>query len=77
MNSCHPVEMLEVESVPSKAMLLVCCVLFPGLMFKKTNEERRVQSLQTTQSDPLNIRDSPHLKVPIRIYWYLKVRECN
>ena len=33
--------------------------------------------LQTSQSDPLSIRNSPHLKVSIRIYSYLKVMEGN
>ena len=41
-----------------------------------------VQSLrlQTSQSDPLSmlsIPNSPHMKVSICIYLYLKVRECN
>ena len=38
-----------------------------------------VQSLrlQTSQLDPRSIRNSPHLKVSIRIYSYLKVREGN
>ena len=39
----------------------------------------RVQSLrlQTSQSDPLSISNRQHLKVSIRIYSYLKVREGN
>ena len=50
-------------------------------MFKKTMmmNERWVQSLrlQTSQLDPLTIRNFPHLKVSIHIYSYLKAREGN
>ena len=34
-----------------------------------------VQSLRLQTSDPLSIRNSPHLKVSIRIDSYVKVRE--
>ena len=56
-----------------ETLLLFCCFFFPSMMFK-TND--RVQSLllQTSQSDS---RNSSHLKVSIRIYSYLKVREGN
>ena len=66
-----------------ETMLVICCFFFPGIMFiKKQNKwwmYDRVQSLrlQTSQSDPLSIRNSPHLKVSICIYSYLKVREGN
>ena len=33
--------------------------------------------LQTSQSDPLSIRNCPHLEVSIRTYSYLKVRGGN
>ena len=63
--------MSRVESVPSIDMLLL---LSRHNVFKKktTNDERTI-GLQT--SFPLSIRNSPHLKVSIRIYSYLKVRE--
>ena len=64
--------MFGAESVPSRDLLL----LFSRHNVKKkkrwTND--RVQSLRL-QTDPLSIRNSPHLKVSIRIYPYLKVRE--
>ena len=39
----------------------------------------RMQSLrmQTSQLDPISIRNSPHLKVSNRIHSFLKVREGN
>ena len=45
-------------------------------MLKKRWTNDRVQSLRL-QKDSLSIRNSPHLKVSIRIYSYLKVREGN
>ena len=69
--------MFEVESVPSRdnKKLLICCFFFPGIMFK-TNDERTI-GCKVSQSDLLSIRNSLHLKVSIRIYSYLKVREGN
>ena len=64
--------MFGVESVPSRGMLL----LLSRHNVKKRWKNDRVQSLRL-QTDPLSIRNSPHLKVSIRIYSYLKVREGN
>ena len=63
--------MFGVESVPSRDMLLL---LSRHNVKKKRWTNDRVQSLRL-QTDPLSIRNSPHLKVSIRIYSYLKVRE--
>ena len=69
--------MFEVESVPSSVPSLLLLLKFPGIMFKtKTNDERTI-GLQTSQSDPVSLCNSPHLKVSICIYSYLKVREGN
>ena len=61
-----------------ETLLLFCCFFFPGIMFK-TNDRVQLLRLQTSQSDPLSMRNSPHLKVHIyiRIYSHLKVREGN
>ena len=62
--------MFGVESVPSRDMLL----FLSSHNVKKRLTNDRVQSLRL-QTDPLSIRKSPHIKVSIRIYSYLKVRE--
>ena len=69
--------MFEVESVPSRdnKMLLICCFFFLGIMFK-TNGERTI-GCKVSQSDLLSIRNSLQIKVSIRIYSYLNVREGN
>ena len=64
--------MFGVENVPSRDMLL----LLSRHNVKKRWTNDRVQSLRL-QTDPLSKRNSPHLKVSIRIYSYLKVREGN
>ena len=64
--------MFGVESVSSRDILL----LLSRHNVKKRWTNDRVQSLRL-QSDSLRIYNSPHLKVSIRIYSYLKVREGN
>ena len=58
--------------MPSRDMLL----LLSRHNVKKRWTNGRVQSLRL-QTDPLSILNSSHLKVSIRIYSYLKVREGN
>ena len=65
--------MFGVESVPSRDMLLL-----PFRHNDKKNDGRTIGcKVLRLQTDPLSIRNSPHLKVSIRIYSYLKVREGN
>ena len=64
-----------------ETMLLICCLLLPSRYnVKKTNDERTLgakSAVANVTINPLSIRNSPHLKVSIRIYSYLKVREGN
>ena len=59
-NSCNPVEIFGVESVPSRVCLLQFLLYRHNVKKRLTND--RVQSLRL-QADPLSIRKIPHLKV--------------
>ena len=59
-----------------ETVFLICCFLFPGIMFKKQMINGRYGAKAAVANVTISsIRNSPHLKVSIRIYSYLKVRE--
>ena len=69
--------MFEVESVPSRDNASSLLLLLSRHNVYKTNDERTIGCKVSQTSYPLSIRNSPHLKVSIRIYSYLKVKEVN